>query len=109
MKKRDIIKGLSEIVVSAGVGTIVGSMVKSHVPADLGRVRTFTVKVATVAVAGAVAVAANNYINSSLDNMFKGYDIGIKMAEEKASYDHLMKEAAEAFEGVDHGNDIPEP
>lgn len=85
MKKRDVVKLVSEYTVSAGVGLIVSYTVASVVPKDISRMRKTLISVGTMAIAGAVSMATASYVNSIIDGVSDGIIQGKQKAAAKAA------------------------
>lgn len=85
-----IVKGVAELAVSAGVGVVVGNLVKATTPFDSGRIHKITVAVGGYALGGVLGDLSAKYISSQID----GY------AERVSEIIHPSEEVKEAAETI---------
>jgi hypothetical protein len=68
MKKLEVIKAIAEIVVSVGVGAIVGNAVNSTTPGDIGKIRKACVVVGSFVLSSMVTDKAVKYTGKAIDD-----------------------------------------
>lgn len=85
-----IIKGVSELAVSAGVGVVVGNMVKATTPYDLNKFQKVMVAVGGFGLSGVLGDLSAKHISKQID----GY------AERVNEIFHPSQEVKEAAEDV---------
>lgn len=71
MDKKEIIKTVGGIVVSVGVGGIVGNIVKATTPASVGLIKKVCIGVGTVVLSNMATDKAVEYSTNKLDNIMK--------------------------------------
>jgi len=64
-----LVKSLVEITVSAGVGTIVGNVVKQNLPENMSRFKKITVTAGGFALSGMAGAAAASYASTQVDSV----------------------------------------
>lgn len=62
-----LVKSVVEITVSAGVGTIVGNVVKQNIPENMSRFKKITVMAGGFALSGMAGAAAASYASTQVD------------------------------------------
>lgn len=67
MKKLDIFKAAAELVVSVGVGTIIGNTIKLTTPADIHLIKKICVGAGAFALSGMVGDLAANHVSQQID------------------------------------------
>lgn len=77
----DLIKSASGMIVSAGVGTIVGNIVKNNTPEDLKTYRKVLVKIGGFALSGMAGAASVAYVEKQIDQLEAGVKAGIALGE----------------------------
>lgn len=68
MKKMDMVKKVGGIIVSIGVGAIVGNVIKCTTPATMGTIKKVCVAVGSFVLCNMVADSAANYTEQTIDN-----------------------------------------
>ena len=69
MKKLEAIKTASQIIVSVGVGAIVGNAVKITTPGNLGLVKKICVGVGSFVLSNMVSEKAIEYVDEKIDTV----------------------------------------
>lgn len=75
MKKIDILKAGVGLVVSIGVGAIVGNVVKSTTPDDIGKIKKACVWVGALVVSSIIKDNVKKYVDEKIDD-------GVKLIED---------------------------
>lgn len=78
-----LIKTAAELVVTAGVGTIVNTVVKEALPENLSKYKKITTTVGTFALSGMAGAAAASYASGQIDALVTGIKAGAKLAGTK--------------------------
>lgn len=73
MKKMEMVKSVGQIVISVGVGAIVGNAVKSTTPADIGTIKKFCVGVGTFVLSNMVCEKATEYGDGMFDKFTRSF------------------------------------
>ena len=71
MDKKEIIKTVGGIVVSVGVGGIVGNIVKATTPASVGLIKKVCIGVGTVVLSNMATDKAVEYSTGKMDDIMK--------------------------------------
>jgi len=76
MKKIEIVKKVLEVAVSIGVGAVVGNLVKSTTPSDVGKINKFFIAVGSMVLTGVLTDASTKYAEATftktVDEIKKG-------------------------------------
>ena len=83
MKKLDILKVAASLIVSVGVGAIVGNAVKSTTPVDVRKITKFCIGAGSAVLSAIAGDAASKYTEEKID---KAVDI-VKSAIKEEEYD----------------------
>lgn len=96
-----IVKGVAELAVSAGVGVVVGNLVKATTPFDSGRIHKITVAVGGYALGGVLGDLSAKYISSQIDGYAERVNEIIHPSEDvKEAVEDAKAAVAEAVEAV---------
>lgn len=76
MKKRDVVKAVVEISVSAGVSILARDAIRLVAPQDLNKPQIVLAKIGAFALTGLVASAASGYVADIVDKFADGVDAG---------------------------------
>ena len=68
MKKIDMLKKVGVIVVSVGVGAIVGNIVKSTSPASVGTIKKVCIGIGGFVLSSMISDLASKYTEQQIDN-----------------------------------------
>lgn len=68
MKILDLAKGALSLVISFGVGTIVGNLIKHTTPVDVGKLTGYAIKIGALVLSGVAGDAASKYAEDQIDN-----------------------------------------
>jgi uncharacterized membrane protein len=71
MKKIEIVKTVGGIIVSVGVGAIVGNVIKDTTPEDVGKIKKMCIGLGSVVLTNMVGDKAVTYIEDKVDNAVK--------------------------------------
>lgn len=66
-----LVKGISQLIVSIGVGTIVTNVVKATTPKNIGRLHKICVGLGSFVLSGIVIEKAATYTDKSIDETIK--------------------------------------
>lgn len=69
MNKLNVVKTTAGIVVSIGVGAIIGHAIKATTPADLKTINKIVVSIGTVALVGYLSMKASDYAENTIQEV----------------------------------------
>lgn len=69
MTKIEMAKAAGEIVVSIGVGTIVGNAIKSTTPIDMGPIKKVCVSIGAMILANLASDSTTEYLEKKIDDV----------------------------------------
>lgn len=69
MTKMEVVKGISQIIVSVGVGCIVGHAVRFTTPSDIGTIKKFCVAAGSGILGSMLSDKASEYTNAKIDEI----------------------------------------
>lgn len=67
INKLSLLKGIAELVVTAGVGAVVGNLVKATTPYDIGRVQKIMVGIGGYSMGAVLGDLSAKHINGEID------------------------------------------
>lgn len=71
MNTFNLIKTIGDLAVSAGVGNVVGNIVRSTTPKDISKFTKFTVTIGGAVLAGMVGDKATEYTDMKIEEVLK--------------------------------------
>jgi hypothetical protein len=74
MKKLDIVKGVTGIIVGLGVGLIVGNAIKATTPDDIGKIGKILIGVGSFALGGILSGMAASHTEHMIDDYAKNIE-----------------------------------
>lgn len=83
MTKIEMIKAAGEIVVSIGVGTIVGNVIKSTTPVDMGPIKKACVSIGTIVLANLASDSTTDYLEKKIDDVVDKVKTTVTESQEK--------------------------
>jgi hypothetical protein len=106
--KLGVFKGVVELAASAGVGMIVGNLVKATTPYDVNKVQRVLLGVGGYAMGGMLSDLSAKYIGSQIDGYAAKFDAMIhpeKAALTDEQYDAIEKAASTSNDESDSSED----
>ncbi len=101
-----IVKGVTELAVSAGVGVVVGNVVKATTPYDLNKFQRIIVGIGAYGLGGVLGDLSAKYISSEIDGYAERVKNLIHPSEEVEDAIQDFKEAV--VETVQAGGEVAE-
>lgn len=77
-----LIKFVSGLAVSVGVGNIVSNIVKATTPENVGKFKKFCITAGGFAISGIVGAAAAEYTEKQIDGVAKYFNTNVEQPEE---------------------------
>jgi len=68
INKLSLLKGVAELAVSAGVGAVVGNLVKATTPLDSGKIQKVMVSIGGWGLSGVLGDLSAKHVSSQIDN-----------------------------------------
>lgn len=81
----NIVKGGTELIVTIGVGAVVGNAIKATTPEEMKLVKKLSVGVGSVVLTSVAGDVASRYVNKQIDNAV----LSFKEAKRKIELDKL--------------------
>lgn len=81
MKKIEMVKAAGSLVISSGVGMIVGNAIKATTPPAVGALAKLSIKVGALVISNMVGDYAVNYAEGKIDSAVKTVKEAIKEVE----------------------------
>lgn len=103
-----VVSAIAAGVTAAGVGTIVGNVIKNNTMAVdktgfFGKVTKVRLGIGAVALTAIAATAASEYVDKQVMGMFETFDMGVKLGESVADLVNASKEAAVKLTPEEYG------
>jgi hypothetical protein len=76
MNKLAIVKGVSHVVVSVGVGAVLGNAIQATSPINASTLNTVLTAVGKFALGGILADASTKYVNTIIEDTAKAFKAG---------------------------------
>lgn len=84
MKKLDILKSATGLIVSAGAGAVVGNAIKASTPADIKTIQKVLVGVGGFVLSGMAGEMASKYVNATIDETAENLSDAMKTKTEES-------------------------